>query len=245
MVDKESIRTIIGIIGNVISFCLFASPMPTIYKIWKKKAVEGFEPDPYLASTLNCIMWVFYGLPFVHPHSLLIVTINGVGLALEIIYVLIFFIFAGNNQKMRKKILVVLLVEVIFFAVIALVTLLCFHTTTKRSLFVGIISVFFNCCMYLSPLLIMRKVIRTKSVKYMPFLLSLTNFLNGVIWVTYALLRFDPFVLTGNGIGSLGGLAQLILYAVYYRSTPRDDEDTGGNKLMGPPVVELSTRQTI
>ncbi|XP_043704057.1 bidirectional sugar transporter SWEET5-like [Telopea speciosissima] len=239
MVDTESIRTVIGVIGNVISFFLFASPMPTIYKIWKMKAVEGFEPDPYLASILNCSMWVFYGLPFVHPHSLLVITINSVGLFLEIIYILVFIIY-GTNKK-RMKIGLVLLVEAIFFAVIVVIALLCFHTTTRRTLFVGIICVFFNCCMYLSPLLIMKKVITTKSVKYMPFLLSLTNFLNGVCWLIYALLRFDPFLLTGNAIGTLGGLAQLILYGIYYRSTPKDD-DTGKES---QSQVELSTQETI
>ena len=40
-----------------------------------------------------------------------------------------------------------------------------------------------------------RMVIQTKSVKYMPFSLSLFNFLNGVIWVIYAVLIFDPYVL--------------------------------------------------
>lgn len=40
------------------------------------------------------------------------------------------------------------------------------------------------------------KVIKTKSVKYMPFWLSLANFLNGVAWTTYALIHpFDIYVL--------------------------------------------------
>lgn len=234
MVDTDSIRTVVGVIGNVISFFLFASPGPTIFKIWKQKAVEGFEPDPYLACILNCLMWIFYGLPFVRPHSILIVTINGVGLVMEVFYILIFVLY-GNSKK-RKKIALVLIIELIFFAVIVLVTLLCFKTTDKRSFFVGFICVFFNCCMYLSPLLIMKKVITTKSVKYMPFLLSLANFLNGITWVTFALLRFDPFVLTGNGIGTLGAIAQLILYACYYGSTPKDGEEETGKA----SEVELS-----
>lgn len=40
-----------------------------------------------------------------------------------------------------------------------------------------------------------RMVIRTRSVKYMPFTLSVANFCNGVIWMTYALLKFDLFIL--------------------------------------------------
>lgn len=39
-----------------------------------------------------------------------------------------------------------------------------------------------------------RQVIRTKSVKYMPFLLSFANFCNGAVWTTYALLQWDPFI---------------------------------------------------
>ena len=38
------------------------------------------------------------------------------------------------------------------------------------------------------------KVIKTKSVEYMPFLLSLVNFLNGSCWTAYALIRFDLYV---------------------------------------------------
>jgi len=37
-------------------------------------------------------------------------------------------------------------------------------------------------------------VITTKSVEYMPFFLSLVNFLNGICWTAYALIRFDLYV---------------------------------------------------
>lgn len=40
-----------------------------------------------------------------------------------------------------------------------------------------------------------RMVIQTKSVKYMPFYLSLVSFLNGVCWTAYSLLRFDLYIL--------------------------------------------------
>lgn len=40
-----------------------------------------------------------------------------------------------------------------------------------------------------------RLVITTKSVKYMPFLLSFTGFVNGVCWTAYALIyKFDLFL---------------------------------------------------
>ncbi|XP_054801515.1 LOW QUALITY PROTEIN: bidirectional sugar transporter SWEET6b-like [Prosopis cineraria] len=188
---------VVGIIGNVISFGLFLSPAPTFYRIIKKKSVEEFKPDPYLATVLNCAFWVFHGMPFVHPHSILVVTINSVGLVFEFAYLIIFLIYAQN--KGRKKVFLCLLAEAIFFAAIVLITLLVLHGTVTRSLVVGILCDVFNIMMYLSPLTIMVKVIKTKSVKYMPFWLSLANFLNGLCWTAYALIHpFDIYVLISN-----------------------------------------------
>ncbi|XP_023000664.1 bidirectional sugar transporter SWEET5-like [Cucurbita maxima] len=228
MVSTATARTVIGIIGNVISFGLFMSPIPTFTQIVKRKAVEDFKPDPYLATILNCAMWVFYGMPFVHPDSILVVTINGIGFVIEFAYVSIFFIYSPWIK--RRKMLIILLIESIFFAAVVLITLLIFHTTISRSYFVGILCIIFNIGMYTSPLTVMRLVIKTKSVKYMPFTLSLANFCNGIVWAIYALLKFDPNVLIPNSLGALSGLIQLILYATYYRTTNWDNEDTSSTR---------------
>ncbi|XP_023520311.1 bidirectional sugar transporter SWEET5-like [Cucurbita pepo subsp. pepo] len=228
MVSTAAARTVIGIIGNVISFGLFMSPIPTFTQIVKRKAVEDFKPDPYLATILNCAMWVFYGMPFVHPDSILVVTINGIGFFIELAYVSIFFIYSPWIK--RRKMLIVLLIESIFFAAVVLITLLVFHTTISRSYFVGILCIIFNIGMYTSPLTVMRLVIKTKSVKYMPFTLSLANFCNGIVWAIYALLKFDPNVLIPNSLGALSGLIQLILYATYYRTTNWDNDDTSSTR---------------
>ncbi|MED6167451.1 Bidirectional sugar transporter sweet4 [Stylosanthes scabra] len=229
-------RNVIGIIGNVISFLLFLSPAPTFYSIIQKKSVEEFKPDPYIATVLNCAFWVFYGLPFVHPDSILVVTINSVGLAFELVFLTIYYIYAPTNG--RKKVLLFLLIETIFFAVVALITLLAVHDLNRRSIVVGVLSDIFNVMMYISPLTIMAQVINTKSVQYMPFWLSLTNFLNGLSWTTYALIHpFDLFVLISNGIGTISGLVQLILYA-WYRSGKEQNDDTKTSSGSG---VQLSS----
>ncbi|KAK7266128.1 hypothetical protein RIF29_18768 [Crotalaria pallida] len=237
MVCAAVARTIVGVLGNVISFGLFLSPAPTFYGIIKKKDVEEFKPHPYLATVLNCAFWVFYGLPFIHPNSTLVLSINAVGLGFEFVYLTIFYIYSSN--KGRKKMLIFLLVEGIFFAAIVLITMLTLHGTRKRSLVVGIICDIFNIMMYVSPLTIMAKVIKTKSVKFMPFWLSLANFLNGLCWATYALIHpFDIYVLISNGIGAVSGLVQLALYACYCGNKGQDNDDDGDSK---PNGVELST----
>ncbi|CAK7328947.1 unnamed protein product [Dovyalis caffra] len=238
MTDTGTVRTIIGIIGNVISFLLFLSPIPTFVRIFKEKAVKDFKSDPYVATLLNCAMWIFYGLPFITEHNTLVVTINGIGFGIECVYVAIFFVYSPG--KKRTRILLELLVEVIFMAIVILITVLAFHAMKTRALFVGILCIIFNICMYSSPLTVMRMVIKTKSVKYMPFYLSLANFTNGLIWMVYGLLRFDINIVLPNGLGALSGMIQLILYGIYYKSTKwddDDDDDVSGNR----SEVELSS----
>ncbi|KAK9117103.1 hypothetical protein Sjap_016050 [Stephania japonica] len=120
------------------------------------------------------VLWVFYGMPFVHPHSTLVWTINGTGLFLELCYLTTYLRFSNNQQRM--KVFKIFTVEVALFAIIAATALLAFHTYTSRSMVVGIVCVIFGVCMYASPLTIV----------------------------------------TGNGLGTLFGAIQLLVYAYYY-----------------------------
>ncbi|MBA0835216.1 hypothetical protein Goarm_007511, partial [Gossypium armourianum] len=166
---------------------------PTFVRIWKKGSVEQYSPVPYLATLINCMVWVIYGLPMVHPDSTLVITINGAGTAIELVYLTLFLIFCHDKKK-RLKVLLIALVEVVFMALVAALVLTLAHTTERRSMVVGIIAILFNIMMYASPLSVMKLVISTKSVEYMPFFLSLASFANGVAWTTYAFLPFDPFI---------------------------------------------------
>ncbi|CAN1254555.1 Bidirectional sugar transporter SWEET4, partial [Linum perenne] len=151
--------------GNVISLCLFLSPVPTFVKICKKGSVEQYKPDPYLATLLNCMAWVVYGLPIIHPNSTLVLTINGAGTFIQFVYIALYLRY--SNKKKRKL------------------------------------------------------VIKTRSVEYMPFTLSLASFANGACWTAYALIQIDWFILIPNGLGALLAVGQLVLYATFYKSTKK------------------------
>ncbi|XP_065048088.1 bidirectional sugar transporter SWEET4-like isoform X1 [Musa acuminata AAA Group] len=153
MVSADAIRTAVGILGNAIALGLFLSPVPTFVKIWKKGSVQEFSPIPYVATLLNCMMWVVYGLPMVHPHSMLVITINGSGLAIELSYVLLFIVYSSGSK--RLKVLVMLLAETAFVGVVALLVLTLAHTHERRSMIVGVLCVFFGTMMYAAPLSVM------------------------------------------------------------------------------------------
>lgn len=222
--DAEATRTLVGVIGNVISFCLFLSPVPTFIKIFKEKSVLQFKPDPYVATLFNCMMWMLYGMPFVHPDSTLVITINGAGLVIESIYIIVFFIY--SDWAKRRKLLIILALEVLIMVVVIIITMVFLHGTKSRSTLVGILCIILNIMMYTSPLTVMTRVIKTKSVKYMPLPLSLANFCNGIVWSIYALIKFDPFILIPNGLGTFSGLVQLVLYGTYYKTTNWDEDDS-------------------
>lgn len=74
----------------------------TFWRIIRKKDVEEFHPYAYIAACLNCMFWILYGLPVVHPDSTLVITINAVGLALELIYLSIFCLY--DRQKRGRVI---------------------------------------------------------------------------------------------------------------------------------------------
>ncbi|KAG8378158.1 hypothetical protein BUALT_Bualt08G0108900 [Buddleja alternifolia] len=209
---KSPLHFSFGIFGNAFALFLFLAPMITFKRIIKKRSTEQFSGIPYVMTLLNCLLSAWYGLPFVSPNNLLVSTINGTGAAIESIYVMIFLIFAPKKEKAKIFGLLILILTV--FAIIVFVSLFALHGS-GRKLFCGIAATVFSIIMYGSPLTIIRLVIKTKSVEFMPFFLSLFVFLCGTCWFVFGLLGKDPFVAIPNGFGSGLGTVQLILYAIY------------------------------
>ncbi|XP_021723658.1 bidirectional sugar transporter SWEET6b-like [Chenopodium quinoa] len=232
MVNVNGVHTILGIIGNLTSFIRLASPMPTIWRFLKKKSVEEFTFHPYVAGIMICILWVFYSMPFVHPHSIPVTTVNCIGLFLNVVYVIVYWIYTVNSK--RNEIKECLSAELGVLLFLASVTLLAFHNQTTRSNFLGVFCDIFGIVFYGAPLTAMWNVIKTKSVEFMPLSISLTGFANGIVWSAYGVLRFDPYILISNAFGAILGALQLILYVVYSRSKPKDAPNP-------TPQIQLST----
>ncbi|XP_022141554.1 bidirectional sugar transporter SWEET1 [Momordica charantia] len=238
----DVLHFLFGVLGNATALFLFLSPIITFKRIVKCKSTEQFSGIPYVMTMLNCLLSAWYGLPFVSPHNLLVSTINGTGAAIEIIYVLIFLIYAPKKEK--AKIGGLFTCAMAAFAAVALVSLFALHGQ-NRKLFCGLAATIFSILMYGSPLSIMRTVIKTKSVEFMPFFLSLFVFLCGTSWFIYGLLGRDPFVAVPNGFGCGLGALQLILYFVYRdRGAASEKKPTSaGSMEMGLPKAQLEKQQ--
>lgn len=116
--------------------------------------MEQYSPAPYLATLINCAFWVLYGLPTVHPHSILVLTINCSGLVIELVYLSLFLIY--SERKKRLKLILIMLAEFVFIALFTLLVLTSLaHRPKLRLTIVGSISILGSFIMYASPLLVM------------------------------------------------------------------------------------------
>ncbi|XP_044499627.1 bidirectional sugar transporter SWEET17-like [Mangifera indica] len=227
----EDLSFYLGVIGNVISVLVFLSPARTFWRILKHKSTENFESLPYICTLLNSSLWTYYGI--IRPGEYLVATVNGFGALVEAVFVILFLIYAPSKQIRDRTAVLVGILDVGFLATAILVTRLALQGEL-RTIALGFICAGLNVVTYASPLSAMKTVVTTKSVEYMPFLLSFFLFLNGGIWALYALLVGDIFLGVPNGAGFVLGAAQLVLYAMYRNGKP---SKTAGNAL------EEGTRQ--
>ncbi|XP_068666831.1 bidirectional sugar transporter SWEET2a [Aristolochia californica] len=208
-----------GIAGNLFAFVLFVSPLPVFRRIIRNKSTEQFSGLPYIYALINCLICMWYGLPLVSPGIILVATVNSIGAIFQLTYIIIFVIYAERGKRM--KMLGLLATVFGLFALIVIISLICLEPP-MRQLFVGYLSVASLICMFASPLFIINLVIRTKSVEFMPFYLSLSTFLMSLSFFGYGMLKHDAFIFVPNGIGCVLGAIQLLLYAYYNRTRGGD-----------------------
>lgn len=240
-----SLITLFGLLGNVTTGLVYLSPVKTFWHIIERRSTEEFESLPYVVKLLNGYLWLYYGI--IKPNSILVATVNGFGAFLELIYVVIFLIFAPPRMRAITAILFGVL-DVVFPVAILLINELVVKNKEIQISVAGFLCLIFSIATYGSPLSIMKTVVTTKSVEYMPFLLSLILFINGATWTVYAVLTKDWFIGIPNGSGFVFGTAQLVLYAMYWKPNKEkrglDDMEDGWQQepLMGAQSSSLPVK---
>ncbi|MQM21512.1 hypothetical protein Taro_054553 [Colocasia esculenta] len=217
-----------GILGNVISFMVYLAPVPTFYRICKRKSTEGFQAVPYVIALFSAMLMIYYAL--VKTNSTLLLTINGIGCFIETVYIVLFLFFAPKKAKI-STLKLLLLLNVVAYSIIVSLTFFLLKGSNRVRV-IGWINVGFSVSVFAAPLSIMRLVIRTKSVEFMPFGLSFFLTVSAVVWFGYGLLIRDLYVAAPNVLGFLFGVAQMVLYLIYRKANqpsghPRDPEKAG------------------
>lgn len=206
--------------GNIFAFGLFVSPMPTFRRIMRNKSTEQFSGLPYIYALLNCLICLWYGTPFISHSNAMLMTVNSVGATFQLCYIILFIMHTDKKNKMKMLGLLF-----VVFAVVGVIVAgsLQIPDQLTRWYFVGFLSCGSLVSMFASPLFVINLVIRTKSVEFMPFYLSLSTFLMSASFLLYGLFNSDAFVYTPNGIGTILGIVQLALYCYYHRNSIEEE----------------------
>ncbi|KAL6597838.1 hypothetical protein ACP70R_046643 [Stipagrostis hirtigluma subsp. patula] len=127
---------------------------PTFRRIVRNGSTEQFSAMPYIYSLLNCLICMWYGLPFVSYGVVLVATVNSIGAAFQLAYTAVFIAFA--DAKQRLKVSGLLAGVFLVFGLIVVVSLELFDHKTRQT-FVGYLSVASLIFMFASPLSIIVK----------------------------------------------------------------------------------------
>lgn len=237
----HQLATTFGILGNIVSFMVFLAPMPTFYRIYKKKSTEGFQSIPYSVALFSCTLLLYYGF-LKTSGGLMIITINSIGLAIEAAYLTIFLIYAPKSSKTQTaKFLLGFNLGV--YGAISLATYLSFTGPLRVSI-VGWICAIFSVLVFAAPLSVMRLVIKTKSVEYMPFGLSFSLMVCAVMWFFYGMLISDYYIALPNVLGFAFGITQMILYVIYRKPSKKALPDQKSLPQTSAIDIELANSNT-
>ncbi|KAG4937772.1 hypothetical protein JHK85_052691 [Glycine max] len=203
--------------GNLISFLVFLAPVPTFYRIYKKKSTESFQSLPYLVALFSSMLWLYYAM--LKRDAVLLITINSFGCVIEIIYIVLYITYATRDAR-NLTIKLFSAMNMSSFALILLVTHFAVHGPLRVQV-LGWICVSISVSVFAAPLSIVAQVVRTKSVEFMPFNLSFTLTLSAIMWFGYGLFLKDICIALPNVLGFVLGLLQMLLYTIYRKGNKK------------------------
>ncbi|CAN0915889.1 Bidirectional sugar transporter SWEET10 [Linum grandiflorum] len=231
-----SLVFLFGLIGNAISCFVCLAPMPTFYQIWKKKTSEGYQSIPYVIGLFSAMLWLFYAM--FAKDAMLLITINVFTFIMQTFYITIYLLYANKSDR-RTTIKLLSFFNLIGFGVICTVCMAFTHGQLRVKV-LGWICMVFSLCVFVAPLGIVRKVIKTKSVEFMPISLSFFLTLSAVAWFMYGFLKKDPYVAVPNILGLTFGILQMVLYLIYRKTTPAPaTKKAVETKEVGPATVQV------
>lgn len=178
---------------------------------------------------MNCGLWVSYA--FVTPNRLAAGVTNVIGGTLQITWLCVFTYYSAGPQKqsMVKRIFMVVTVwlAITLFDVFLVpkMEIQPFSGMSLQTELLGFCCVLFNILMYGSPLVVVRNVMKTRSVEFMPLPLSVMTLLCSGCWFSYSIYVHDPWMFIPNVMGVVFGFLQLSIYAYYSRQSSKTSRD--------------------
>ncbi|KAB2066604.1 hypothetical protein ERO13_A09G163600v2 [Gossypium hirsutum] len=126
----------------------------TFTRVIRKRSTEEFSCIPYIVALSNCLLYTWYGLPVVSYkwENFPVITINGLGIILELSFIFIYLWFAPTRGKIKAGTITTMVM--VIFTVTAIISAFVFHDHHHRKVFVGTIGLVASVAMYAAPLVV-------------------------------------------------------------------------------------------
>lgn len=241
------LRLAVGILGSVCGLLMYGAPITTFRRVIQKRTTESFSGFPYAIALFNCLISILYGSLLISNgwHNVIIMVVNIIGLFLQCSFVGIYLTFAPpkNKKSMGRMVMGVMAV----FATIVITCFCAIHDHKHKRVIVGTAGIVSTTILYGSPLSIIRLVIQTKSVEFMPsFYFSLFVFLGSASWIMYGALSRDIIIMAPNFLGAPLGFGQMVLYCIYphRKSGPAEDTNVNADKQLESTEEKIEDDKT-
>jgi solute carrier family 50 protein (sugar transporter) len=241
----DIINTTLSVLGTSMALFLFLSPGPTMSRIIREESTLKFSADVFLISMINCYSWTIYALPTVTPERTALLVTNGAGLLFFVVYSAIFLKYASNRSAFIPKLVTTLTFLALLTAFVykAIPSPLWFDsevsTAKQQSEFLGITAAVFNIVMYGAPLSTAALVVSTKSVEFMPLMMTLGSGACSTSWLLFGLYCNDIYLIVPTCCGCILSLLQVILYAKYMGTPESLNCQAKASEIMKVGIVEL------
>lgn len=219
-----AVADVFAVLGSIAAGYLFLSPVSTMRSIRRRGSAAHFSPLPYLAQLCESAVWATYAATMLEARVPILAN-NLAGCGCSIVYLGFFLRYgpAADAELSYQRVLALCLLAAGFVGgVVAYAAsrgFSCEILGDREAVGVcydlGLVAVALNIGKYASPLGVMSRVVRTKSVEFMPLPLTLACFCCSVSWGGYGLCVGDLWTIIANGAGLGLAIVQLALYACY------------------------------
>ncbi|KXS09968.1 hypothetical protein M427DRAFT_201379 [Gonapodya prolifera JEL478] len=207
-------------VGVVTAIAIFVSPMKDVHGVVKSGDLGSYNPLPAAFTFVNCLGWALYSF-LVRDWFVFAANFLGALLGLYYSFQLVGVGPMGMSALIRRQMLGVLMCGTFVMLLgFSMVNILVLPQETAKNV-AGIICDVVTILWYISPLSTIVSVLRTRDASSFSLPFSLTCTVNALLWLVYGLFTFSPFIWVPNSIGSLIGILQIVLSAMFGRSKER------------------------
>ena len=206
----------VPVLGIFLSNSIYASCIPAIRNARILRTLGTLNPTTLTLQLINALAWLGYALAASDPWLWWSV-MPGFLMALYSVATVLELAVSNGQLKVRGQ------VEILLFAAFLLLLLegyaigMVLPDRESRLLIAGLGANAVVACLYVSPILNLPTVIRTRSAALFSVPYVLASLSNCGMWLVYGLYKGDPFIWLNCAIGVIMGAVQLTLVLIFYR----------------------------